>query len=59
MTELSPTALGSVIKGFDEVVLGMRVGGRRYAVLPSEIGYGAAGQSSFGIKVRVHGNAGP
>ena len=41
---------GSVIKGFDEAVLGMRVGGRRYAVLPSDIAYGAGGQSSFGIK---------
>jgi FKBP-type peptidyl-prolyl cis-trans isomerase len=41
---------GSVIKGFDEAVLGMRVGGRRYAVLPSEIAYGAGGQASFGIE---------
>lgn len=41
---------GSVIAGFDEAVLGMRVGGRRYAVLPSGIAYGDRGQSSFGIK---------
>lgn len=33
---------GSVIKGFDEAVLGMRVGGRRYAVLPADIACASA-----------------
>ena len=28
----------------------MRVGGRRYAVLPSSIAYGEEGQQGFGIK---------
>lgn len=35
---------GQVIQGFDEGVQGMAVGGRRYITIPSDLGYGAAGQ---------------
>ncbi len=35
---------GQVIEGFDQGVQGMAVGGRRSITIPSDLGYGPAGQ---------------
>lgn len=39
-----PVGAGGVIPGFDQGVTGMKVGGRRQVVIPSDLAYGPQGQ---------------